>query len=49
MSLNCLHKIMSMKSNGGVRRDSSCTLGTGSVLVRIRGTIGTDFMGLTLY
>lgn len=39
---------MSTRPNGGVARDSGCTLVTGSLLVRIRGTIGTDFMGLTL-
>jgi len=49
MSLNCLHMIVHMKSNGGVTRDSSCILSTGSLLARIRGAIGTDFMELTLY
>lgn len=49
MSLNSLHKSVNMKSNGGVTRDSSCVLSAGSRLARIRGVIGTDFMGLTLY
>lgn len=49
MSLNCPHKIVNMKSNGGVTRDSSCILSPGSLLARIIGAIGTDFMGLTLY
>lgn len=48
MSLNCLHKIVNMKSNGGVIRDSSCILSTGNLFAKIRA-IGTDFMGLTLY